>query len=108
MENKEAIPELQNPKEENEKEEISKDNNNNNKVNKPKEKKKAKYIPTQIGEVFVFGKSFDGQLGLPKIKDSTSVPQHLSSLSGLGIRKLACGLQHCIALCENGDTYGLI
>mmetsp|Transcript_15847 Transcript_15847/g.40533 ORF Transcript_15847/g.40533 Transcript_15847/m.40533 type:complete len:695 (+) Transcript_15847:1646-3730(+) len=59
------------------------------------------------GEVFMWGSNDHRQLGvlLDDEKTQSSLPVSVKSLSLKGVRKLALGLDHSVALCGNGTVY---
>jgi len=57
------------------------------------------------GEVFSWGYNGNGQLGINNNTNQTN-PCAVTSLSGLMIKKLACGFAHVFALSDEGELYG--
>ncbi|XP_019181750.1 PREDICTED: ultraviolet-B receptor UVR8 isoform X2 [Ipomoea nil] len=60
---------------------------------------------TVDGELYVWGKNSNGQLGLGKKADKVvSVPRKVESLNGLAIKTASLGFEHSIAVTDNGEA----
>jgi hypothetical protein len=62
------------------------------------------FLCRSVGDVMMFGKGIDGQLGFKKLQD-LSTPRLLQVLSDKGVRRIACGKSHTVCCTESGDTY---
>eukprot|EP00904_Undaria_pinnatifida_P009351 jgi/Undpi1/5546/HiC_scaffold_2.g00823.m1 len=67
-------------------------------------------ILTSTGELFCFGNNRSGALGLPGHDNEgppivESTPKLVSSLQGMKIVQIGCGLQHTVALTVSGSVY---
>eukprot|EP01024_Parvocaulis_polyphysoides_P009013 TRINITY_DN12734_c0_g1_i2.p1 TRINITY_DN12734_c0_g1~~TRINITY_DN12734_c0_g1_i2.p1 ORF type:complete len:432 (-),score=48.71 TRINITY_DN12734_c0_g1_i2:202-1497(-) len=62
-------------------------------------------IVTQGGELFTCGRNQNGQLGLGHSFDQFN-PNPVPALKNKRIKEAACGAEHTIAVCEDGEVYG--
>ncbi|XP_067675133.1 X-linked retinitis pigmentosa GTPase regulator-like isoform X2 [Haliotis asinina] len=61
-------------------------------------------IATESGKLFSFGANGEGQLGIEGIDDSTS-PSHIDSLDAMPYCMLGAGVEHSVALTEDGRVF---
>jgi len=59
------------------------------------------------GDVYMWGLSDSGQLGLGSRSVKASTPTKVEALSGCGIVQLSCGMYHTLALNEAGEVYSM-
>lgn len=61
-------------------------------------------VKTRDHKVYAFGNGTEGVLGNGNTS-ITHIPQEIQSLSGVHIKKIACGWNHCLALTSKGTVY---
>ena len=66
-------------------------------------------VVSEEGDVWSWGWNSKGQCGLPYGTDAVCVPTLLGSLQGKGVRAVACGAAHSLAVTQRGEvlTWGL-
>ena len=58
------------------------------------------FFPTENGELYTFGESEGGKLGLGDDTDESNVPQHVMSITDR-VKAVSCGGSHTVALTGN-------
>ena len=58
------------------------------------------FPPTENGELYTFGESEGGKLGLGDDTDESNVPQHVMSITDR-VKAVSCGGSHTVALTGN-------
>ena len=58
------------------------------------------FFPTENGELYTFGESDDGKLGLGDDTDESNTPQHVMSITDR-VKAVSCGGSHTVALTGN-------
>ena len=61
-------------------------------------------VRTADNKVFAFGNGTEGVLGNGNTS-CTFIPQEIVGLSGIELKKIACGWNHCLALTKTGTVY---
>eukprot|EP00966_Prymnesium_polylepis_P068218 1585429-Prymnesium_polylepis.1 len=66
-------------------------------------------VVSEAGDVWSWGWNSKGQCGLPQGTEAVCVPTMLGSLLGRGVRAVACGAAHSLAVTQSGEvlTWGL-
>ncbi|XP_046333893.2 X-linked retinitis pigmentosa GTPase regulator-like isoform X1 [Haliotis rufescens] len=61
-------------------------------------------IATESGKLFTFGANGEGQLGIEDINDA-NIPRHIDSLDAVPYSMLGAGVEHSVALTEDGRVF---
>jgi len=61
-------------------------------------------VASEAGDVFAWGWNSKGQCGLPDAAEAVCVPTMLGSLMGRGVRAVACGAAHSLAVTAQGEV----
>lgn len=60
---------------------------------------------TETGDLYAWGRGFEGQLGIRSSIEAVSVPKYIDAFFGKKITKVACGQRHSLAIDSNGFLY---
>ena len=60
---------------------------------------------TDNGDVYSWGRGYEGQLGIRKSIETVSIPKYIDTLFRKRVVDIACGSRHSMAIDENGDLY---
>ena len=60
---------------------------------------------TDLGDVYSWGRGFEGQLGISKVTTVSSTPKYLKALRGHPVAKVACGHSHSLVLTKAGELF---
>jgi E3 ubiquitin-protein ligase HERC3 len=59
----------------------------------------------ESGDLYAWGRGYEGQLGIRSSIETVSIPKYIDSLFRKRIVEIACGSRHSLAIDENGDLY---
>ena len=60
---------------------------------------------TDMGDVYSWGRGFEGQLGISKLTTVSSTPKYLKALRDRPVTKIACGQSHSLVLTKAGELF---
>ena len=61
---------------------------------------------TNIGDVYAWGRGFEGQLGIAKNFETSSTPKYLKYFYNNPVTYIACGAYHSLAITQEKKLYG--
>ena len=53
---------------------------------------------TNIGDIYAWGKGFEGQLGISKDIETASTPKYIKYFHNNPVKSIACGAYHSLAI----------
>lgn len=61
---------------------------------------------TNLGDVYAWGRGFEGQLGLTQNVETSSTPKYINFFADKKVIFIACGAYHSLAITEDHKLYG--